>query len=39
MKPDTITIDELVRQAEAIVLEYFQGLRKQQGYHRKYTAV
>ena len=25
MKPDTITIDELVRQAEAIVLEYFQG--------------
>jgi hypothetical protein len=25
MKQDTITIDELVRQAEAIVLEYFQG--------------
>jgi hypothetical protein len=25
MKPDTITIDELVRRAEAIVLEYFQG--------------
>jgi hypothetical protein len=41
MKQDTITIDELVRQAEAIVREYFQDVwtKAWQGYHWEYAAV